>query len=43
VFQALERMADRGDPRLVNYLGYPELAFMRDDPRWAALRKKMGL
>ena len=43
LFQALERMADRSDPRLENYLGYPELAFIRDDPRWAAMRKKVGL
>jgi serine/threonine protein kinase/TolB-like protein len=43
VFEALESMAARKDPRVQIYLSYPELAFIREDPRWAALRKKVGL
>ncbi|HSC29154.1 MAG TPA: protein kinase [Vicinamibacterales bacterium] len=41
--EALERMADREDPRLGAYLTYPEVAFIRDDPRFAALRRRLGL
>ena len=40
---ALERMAPWGPQRLGVYLNYPELAFLRDDPRIKALRKRVGL
>jgi tetratricopeptide (TPR) repeat protein len=43
VFEALEGMAASKDPRVQIYLGYPELALIRGDPRLAALRKKVGL
>lgn len=43
VFEALERMAADKDPRVGIYLTYPELAFVRDDPRMAAFRRKLGL
>jgi hypothetical protein len=42
-FQALERMADLGPVRLGRTLTWPELAFLRGDPRLKALRKKVGL
>jgi TolB-like protein/Tfp pilus assembly protein PilF len=43
VFEALEAMAARNDPRVQIYLGYPELALLRDGPRLAAFRKQVGL
>ena len=43
VFDALERMAAAKEPRVGIYLTYPELALIRDDPRTAALRKKLRL
>jgi hypothetical protein len=43
VFEALEAMAARKDPRVQVYLGYPEMALIRNDPRLAAFRKKVGL
>ncbi len=41
--EALERMGSRGPQRVVRFLMYPEFAFLRGDPRLAALRKKVGL
>lgn len=41
--EALEHMADVGPVRLGRTLTYPEFAFVRDDPREKALRKKVGL
>jgi tetratricopeptide (TPR) repeat protein len=43
VFEALEGMAATDDPRVQFYLGYPELALIRDDSRLPAFRKKVGL
>ena len=40
---ALDRMADRGALRVGQWLNFPELAFLRGDPRVKALRKKVGL
>ena len=42
-FEALERMADGRDPRVGAYLTYPEVRVIHDDPRLAALRKKLRL
>ena len=42
VFQALERMAADGDPRVGAYLTYPELALVRADPRLEIFRRKLG-
>jgi tetratricopeptide (TPR) repeat protein len=42
-FQALDRMAELGPVRVGRTLGFPELAFLRSDPREKALRKKVGL
>lgn len=42
-FEALERMAAEKDPRIGRYLTYPELAFIRDDPRMAAFRRTLGI
>jgi len=42
-FEALDRMAALGAQRIGVCLGFPELALLRDDPRMAALRKKVGL
>jgi TolB-like protein/Tfp pilus assembly protein PilF len=42
-FEALERMGSRGPQRVGRFLTYPEFAFLRGDPRLAALRKKAGL
>jgi TolB-like protein/Flp pilus assembly protein TadD len=41
--EALERMAAGNDPRVGMYLTYPEVAFLRGDPRLAAFRKKLRL
>jgi tetratricopeptide (TPR) repeat protein len=43
MFEALETMAARKDPRLRLYVSFPEFALIRDDPRLAAIRKKVGL
>lgn len=43
LFEALERMAGDKDPLVQIYLGYPELGLVRDDPRLASFRKKVGL
>jgi serine/threonine-protein kinase len=40
---ALERAASIGDPKIGATLTYPELAFLRDDPRLAAFRRRLGL
>jgi len=40
---ALDRMAARGAVRVGQWLNFPELAFLRGDPRVKALRKKVGL
>jgi adenylate cyclase len=42
-FEALERMASVGPQRVGVFLNYPEMAFLRDDPRWKSFRKKVGL
>jgi len=41
--ERLERLAGAGPVRLGRNLTYPEFAFVRDDPRVKALRKKAGL
>jgi TolB-like protein/thioredoxin-like negative regulator of GroEL len=41
-FKALERMADERDPRVGQYLTYPELAGLRGDPRMEALRRTLA-
>jgi hypothetical protein len=41
--EALERMAILGPVRVGRELGFPEFAFVRDDPRISALRKRVGL
>jgi TolB-like protein/Tfp pilus assembly protein PilF len=40
---ALDRMSTLGAQRIGVYINYPELAFLRDDSRLKALRKKVGL
>ena len=42
-FEALEDMAAGRDPRVGIYLTYPELAFLRKDPRLAAFRRNLNL
>lgn len=42
-FEALERMAVNEPQRLGLTLMFPEIATLRDDPRYAALRKKLRL
>ena len=42
-FEALERMAAENDPRVGRYITFPELAFIRDDPRMAAFRRKLRI
>jgi tetratricopeptide (TPR) repeat protein len=42
-FEALDRMAELGPVRVGRTLAFPELAFIRSDPRVKALRKKVGL
>lgn len=40
---ALDRMAARGAVRVGQWLNFPELTFLRGDPRVKALRRKVGL
>jgi TolB-like protein/DNA-binding winged helix-turn-helix (wHTH) protein/Tfp pilus assembly protein PilF len=42
-FEYLENMYAERDPVLPFWLPYPELAWMRPDPRFAALRQKLNL
>jgi tetratricopeptide (TPR) repeat protein len=42
-FGALELMAELGPVRVGRTLTFPELAFLRSDPRMKELRKKVGL
>jgi tetratricopeptide (TPR) repeat protein len=42
-FESLEAMYAERDPVLPLWLAYPELAWMRPDPRFAALRQKLNL
>jgi TolB-like protein/DNA-binding winged helix-turn-helix (wHTH) protein/Tfp pilus assembly protein PilF len=42
-FDYLEEMYAEGDPVLPFWLAYPELAWMRPDPHFAALRQKLNL
>jgi TolB-like protein/Flp pilus assembly protein TadD len=42
-FEALDRMATLGAERVGQYLNFPELAFLRDDPRLKTFRMKVGL
>jgi hypothetical protein len=42
-FEYLEKAFRQHEPRLVQLLHSPELAWMRSDPRFAALRKKANL
>ena len=41
--EALDRMALVGPVRMGSILSLPELALLRGDPRWRALRRKVGL
>lgn len=43
VFEALERMASAGEPRIGHYLTSPELSRLHGDPRLATLRRTIGL
>jgi hypothetical protein len=40
---ALEEMAAVGPQRVGHYLESPEMALVRDDPRLASLRRRVGL
>lgn len=42
-FAALDRMAADEDPRVGIYLTYPELTFLRGDPRLTSVRQSLGL
>jgi serine/threonine protein kinase/tetratricopeptide (TPR) repeat protein len=42
-FAALERAAAIGDPKIGGTLTYPELAFLRGDPRLAAFARRIGV
>ena len=42
-FQALDRMTELGPVRVGRTLTFPELAFLRGDPRLKTLRRKAGL
>jgi serine/threonine-protein kinase len=42
-FDALERLAASADGRAFLYLGYPELAGLRSDPRMMTIRRRLGL
>jgi TolB-like protein/Tfp pilus assembly protein PilF len=42
-FEYLEKMYDEHEPALPVYLLYPEVAWMRSDPRFTAFRQKVGL
>jgi tetratricopeptide (TPR) repeat protein len=41
--EALEEMANIKEPRAALYTVFPELAFLRDEPRFKAFRRKLGL
>ena len=41
--EALEDQAKLNPLRAAFYLTYPELHFMRDDPRLAAFRRRLGI
>jgi TolB-like protein/DNA-binding winged helix-turn-helix (wHTH) protein len=41
--EALDRMGALGPQRVGEYLNFPQMAFLRGDPRVKALRKKVGL
>lgn len=41
--EAMEKMAQLKEPRAATYTVFPELAFLRDDPRFKAFRRKLGL
>jgi serine/threonine-protein kinase len=41
--EALEEMANIKEPRASTYTVFPELAFLRDDHRFKAFRRKLGL
>jgi TolB-like protein/Flp pilus assembly protein TadD len=43
IFEALDRMDVLGPQRIGIHLNYPELAFLRGDPREQLLRQKVGL
>jgi tetratricopeptide (TPR) repeat protein len=42
-FEALDRLAELEPHRVVDLLAYPELAGLRGDPRFVALRRKFNL
>ncbi len=42
-FAALDAAAMAGDPKIGATLTYPELAVLRDDPRFEAFRRRLGL
>ena len=42
-FAALERAAAESPPRVLDLLGFPEMAPLRDDPRMIAFRRRFGL
>ena len=42
-FAALERGAAAGDPKIGGVLTYPEMTALRQDPRYEALRRRLGL
>ena len=42
-FEYLEKMYAEREPWLPFYLMYPELAWMRNDPRFATLQRAVGL
>ena len=42
-FAALERGAAAGDPKIGGVLTYPEMIALRRDPRYEALRRRIGL
>jgi serine/threonine-protein kinase len=42
-FAALERGAAAGDPKIGGVLTYPELRGLREDPRFEAFRRRIGL
>jgi predicted Zn-dependent protease len=41
--QALERMTELEQPLASVFTVYPEFAFLRDDPRFRAFRRRLGL
>ena len=41
--QRTRRAAAIGDPKIGGELTYPELAFLRDDPRFAAFARRIGV